>query len=169
VFRLSEEKRPLLFLDICESVKSAVPNMQVLIAGIGPMEAKLAAEIQQRGITDYVKLLGRRNDICELMRVSSLLLLTSVFEGTPNVVLEAQALGLPVVATTVGGIPDVVIDGKTGFLVNVDDPSAMVNACIRIMTDENLRIRMGEAARLRIANSFSVRAMVDDYLELLQQ
>ena len=168
VFRLSEEKRPLLFLEICEKVKSIVPNTQVAIAGIGPMEAELRAEIQKRQISHYIKLLGRRNDIYELMRSSSILLLTSAFEGTPNVVLEAQALGLPVVATRVGGVPDIVVDGETGFLVDVDDKAVMVEACVRIMTDNNLRVRMREAARSHIARSFTVQGMVDDYLNLLK-
>jgi glycosyltransferase involved in cell wall biosynthesis len=168
VFRLSEEKRPFLFLDVCEKVKSAVPDTRVLIAGVGPMYGELTAAIQQREIGDYVSLLGRRTDVWELMRLSSLLLLTSSFEGTPNVVLEAQALGVPVVATSVGGVPDVVIDGETGFLADLDDKDALVKACVRILQDENLRTRMREAARSRIAKSFTVESMVKHYLGLLQ-
>jgi len=168
VFRLSEEKRPLLFLDICEQVKSVVPSLQVLIAGVGPMQAELTAEIRKRGVSDYVKLLGRRNDVLKLMQLSSLLLLTSVFEGTPNVVLEAQALGLPVVATSVGGIPDVVINGETGFLTGVNGKEALVQACIRILSDECLRTRMGEAAKSHVAKLFSLKSMTDNYIKLLE-
>ena len=167
VFRLSEEKRPIVFLDVCQKAKSAVPDVKVFIVGTGPMEASLTAEIQKREMSHYVKLLGRRNNVCELMRLSSLLLLTSSFEGTPNVVMEAQAVGLPVVATRVGGVPDLVVDGETGYLVEPDDINGLVNASVKILTNPQLRIRMGESARSRIANSFTVESMVQQYLQLV--
>lgn len=167
VFRLSEEKRPLLFLDVCEKIHAIVPEVRVLIAGVGPLDAALAMAIQQRGISDYLKLLGRRDDVHQLMQVSSLLLLTSSFEGTPNVVMEAQALGVPVVATKVGGVADIVVDGETGFLADKDDEAALADRCVRILLDKTIRVRMGMAAKSRMAKLFSVETMVKQYLELI--
>jgi glycosyltransferase involved in cell wall biosynthesis len=123
--------------------------------------------IQQRGISDYLKLLGRRDDVHELMQVSSLLLLTSSFEGTPNVVMEAQALGVPVVATKVGGVADIVVDGETGFLADKDDEAGLADRCVRILLDKTIRVRMGMAAKSRMAKLFSVETMVKQYLELI--
>lgn len=168
VFRLSEEKRPLLFLDVCEKIHAIVPAVRVLIAGVGPLYAELAMAIQKKGIGDYVTLLGRRDDVNELMQLSSLLLLTSAYEGTPNVVMEAQAVGVPVVATDVGGVSDIVVDSETGFLADKDDAEALVRACSRILLDESIRSRMGAAAKSRIAKLFSVDTMAKQYLELIQ-
>lgn len=167
VFRLSEEKRPLLFLDVCEKIRAIVPTVRVLIVGVGPLEEELTMSIQQKGIGNYIKLLGRRDDVNELMQMSSLLLLTSSFEGTPNVVMEAQAVGVPVVATNVGGVADIVVDSETGFLADKDDESALADRCVRILLDETLRIRMGIAAKSRMAKLFSVETMVKQYLELI--
>lgn len=167
VFRLSEEKRPILFLNVCEKVHALVPEVRVLIAGVGPLDADLAMAIRQRGMNDYFKLLGRRDDVHELMQVSSLLLLTSSFEGTPNVVMEAQALGVPVVATNVGGVADIVVDGETGLLADRDDEEALVRACCKILLDESIRARMGAAAKSRVAKRFSVDSMAQQYLELI--
>ena len=168
VFRLSEEKRPLLFLDVCEKIHAIVPEVRVLIVGVGPLGSEIAMSIQQRGIGDYINLLGRRDDVSELLQVSSLMLLTSLFEGTPNVVMEAQALGVPVVATKVGGVPDIVVDGDTGFLADKDDETALADRCIRILLDKTLRVRMGMAAKSRMEKLFSMETMVKQYLELMQ-
>ena len=96
------------------------------------------------------------------------MLLTSLFEGTPNVVMEAQALGVPVVATKVGGVPDIVVDGDTGFLADKDDETALADRCIRILLDKTLRVRMGMAAKSRMEKLFSMETMVKQYLELMQ-
>ncbi|HVG03587.1 MAG TPA: asparagine synthase (glutamine-hydrolyzing), partial [Burkholderiaceae bacterium] len=104
VFRLSEEKRPILFVETFAAVLAQVPDARALIAGVGPFEASLRQRIDELKLGESLTLLGRRDDIPQLMEISSLLLLTSCFEGMPNVVLEAQAAGLAVVAPNVGGV-----------------------------------------------------------------
>ena len=99
------------------------------------------------------------------MQISSLLLLTSSFEGMPNVVMEAQAMGLPVVASNVGGVPDCMIDGETGYLVDRDDIGGFAHRCIELLKDDQLRIRFGANGAGYMRSSFSRRAMAERYLK----
>jgi glycosyltransferase involved in cell wall biosynthesis len=120
VFRLQEEKRPLMFIDVVQRVKSKIPDLKVVIAGEGYMEEEMRARMRELGLSDLVTLLGRRQDIPLIMSSSDVVLLTSREEGMPNVLLEAQSCGVPVVATRVGGVPQVPLDGNTVFVCGRD-------------------------------------------------
>jgi glycosyltransferase involved in cell wall biosynthesis len=167
VFRLSEEKRPLLFLEVCARIVKQCTNVRFLIAGTGPMEQEMKDRIHALGLNTVVTLLGRRDDISVIMSWASLLLLTSSFEGMPNAVMEAQLLGLPVVGPYVGGMPDCVEDGRTGFLVRDDNTEEMANACIAILKSPDMKRTMGEAAAQRMKSRFTRDAMISSYLELV--
>jgi asparagine synthase (glutamine-hydrolysing) len=169
VFRLSEEKQPLTFLRVCERIRARIPKLKVLIAGIGPLARDMEALIVEARLQDTVKLLGRRDDIPELMQASSLLLLTSSHEGMPNVVMEAQAVGLPVVATRTGGTPDCVADGETGLVRDVGDEAGLADACVGLLEDPEMRSRMGEASRLLMRSHYSIAAMTERYLAVVQK
>ena len=88
--------------------------------------------------------------------------LTSEHEGTPNVLLEAMAAGLPVVATSVGGIPDIVQHGQTGFLVSGDDREALVQAVLKLIHDPDLRSNMGRRARAYVEETHSIRRLAEN-------
>jgi asparagine synthase (glutamine-hydrolysing) len=167
VFRLSEEKDPRTFLLVCAAVATAVPNLRVLVAGVGRLQNEMEALIKSLGLESKVALLGRRTDVTALMSIASLLLLTSTHEGMPNVVMEAQLLGLPVVATTTGGTPDIVVDGMTGYLRPVGDVPKLAESCISILCDSSARRRMRAASRMRMTEAFSRPAMVDRYIALV--
>jgi asparagine synthase (glutamine-hydrolysing) len=169
VFRLSEEKRPLLFAESIARIAREIPNVRAFIAGVGPHEHKLKDRIRELGIEARLTLLGRRDDVFKLMTVSSVLLLTSSFEGMPNVLMEAQLAGIPVVAPRVGGVPDCVLDGETGFIVDLDDHIGYADACVRVLRDEPLRQRMGNAGRLYMREAFSIEAMAARYLNVLAE
>jgi asparagine synthase (glutamine-hydrolysing) len=160
VFRLSPEKRPLLFLRIMKEVKAKLPQLKVLLAGVGPMMDEVQTEIGRLGMKGYVHVLGRRGDIPSLIKASDLLCLLSDNEGSPNVVMEAQALGRPVVCTAVGGAPEIVKDGVTGFLVARDDEHAMVTRVLEILSSPALRQKMGEEATRWIESTFSIDTLV---------
>lgn len=166
VFRLNEEKRPLLFVDVCARVLAAVPAARVLLVGVGPMEAAVRERIDAAGLSARIGLLGRRHDVPALMAASDLLLLVSAFEGTPNVVLEAQAVGIPVVAPRVGGVPDCVRDGDTGHVLAPDDEAGFVDRCVELLTDAPRRQAMGARAAAYMRSAFSRSAMADRYLAL---
>ncbi len=168
VFRLSEEKRPALFIETFAAVAACVPDARAFVAGVGLFEEQMQRRVDELGLRGSLTLLGRRDDVPELMQISSLLLLTSSFEGMPNVVMEAQALGLPVVASSVGGVPDCMIDGETGYLVDRDDVAGFVRRCIELLSDDQLRSRFGVNGAAYMRGSFSRRAMAERYLQVLQ-
>jgi asparagine synthase (glutamine-hydrolysing) len=167
VFRLSEEKRPLLFVEACAQAAEKVSGLRVLVAGVGPFESAMRRRIEELGLQEAVTLLGRRDDIADLMAISSVLLLTSSFEGMPNVVMEAQVCGLPVVASRVGGVPDCMIDGETGYIVDVDDYVGFGKRCVQILSLPDLRDRLGRRGMQHMREEFSIAAMSDRYLQLL--
>ncbi len=168
-FRLSHEKRPELFLEACGRAAIQVPGLRVLIAGVGPLEDRLRQLAQRYGFTpETLQFLGARTDLGSLMVAADVLLLTSQFEGTPNVVLEAQLLGVPVVAPHVGGVADVVVHNETGILV--EDPvssSALAEALARILSDPpRWRHQAGERSA-SLAEHFSIAAMVNAHRALI--
>jgi glycosyltransferase involved in cell wall biosynthesis len=167
VFRLSEEKRPLLFVEAFSAVAARVPGARAVVAGVGPMKDEMQRRADELDLQDSLALLGRRDDIPELMQISSLLLLTSSFEGMPNVVMEAQATGLPVVVSNVGGVPDCMIHGETGYLVDRDDTNGFAHRCIEILEDDHLQARFGANGAAYMRSSFSRHAMAERYLEVL--
>lgn len=131
----------------------------LLIAGEGPQEAELRALAAD--LRANVRFLGLRSDVPELMKACDGYLLSSVIEGLPMTLLEAAASGLPAVATAVGGVEDVVIEGRTGFIVPAGDAAAFADAMRRIarMPAEQ-RSRMGQAGRDHAAANFDIRAVV---------
>jgi glycosyltransferase involved in cell wall biosynthesis len=112
---------------------------------------------------------GHRTDVPEILQALDIFVLPSNWEGLPNAVLEAMAAGLPVVATRVGGVPEVVVEGQTGILVPPRDPNALADALLTLLRDPNLRRRMGQAGRQRVQEYFSVDQMVSKTETLYEQ
>jgi glycosyltransferase involved in cell wall biosynthesis len=116
--------------------------------------------VEERRIDDRVLFLGERQDVDELYNACDIKVLASFYEGTANVLLEAMACGLPIIATDVGDNARVIVDGETGFVVAVDDLDALTGYLTRLLTDSALREHMGCAARARVEQEFSIPAMV---------
>lgn len=169
VFRLSEEKQPLRFIDVCARIRRHIPGVRVLIAGEGPLRRAVEEEIDREGLREAVTLLGRRTDIADLMSISSLLLLTSSHEGMPNVAMEAQLLGLPVVATRVGGTPDCVVHGETGLLTEPGDVEDLAACCIRVLLNKGMAQELGRAGTARMRCYFSKEKMAETYIQIINQ
>jgi glycosyltransferase involved in cell wall biosynthesis len=123
------------------------PDLTVLIAGEGRERAALEALIEARGLAGRVRLLGARDDVPDLLAALDVAVCCSDFEGGPLSVMEYMEAGLPVVATDVGGLPELVEEGDTGLLVPPRDPTALAAALNRLLADPGLRGRMGERAR----------------------
>ncbi|UXI66337.1 glycosyltransferase [Tahibacter amnicola] len=130
------------------------------LAGDGPERARIEQEIAERGLQDAVHLLGERDDVPALMSAADVFVLSSREEGLSNVILEAMGSGLPVVATAVGGTPELIEDGVCGHLVPDDDAAALAAALERLAVDHVSRQRLGRAARQRVTEQFSIDAMV---------
>jgi glycosyltransferase involved in cell wall biosynthesis len=139
-------------------IKSAV----LLIAGDGPVREKMMVLAQSLGISEAVIFLGWRHDLPILYRTMDIFLLSSRNEGTPVSVIEAMAAGLPVVATNVGGVPDLVNPGNSGLLVPAGDPVAMADAVFRLAGDTHTRTAMGTEGRNIAKTRYTSERLVQD-------
>ena len=130
------------------------------------MQAALEERIRGLGLSENIRLLGRRSDVNVLMRLSSLFLMTSQKEGMPNVVMEAQLMGVPVVATRAGGTSAIVLEGRTGYLADVGDGDGLTAACLKILREPARRVQMGEAGRRHVLYAFPKRKLGERYLDV---
>jgi len=137
-----------------------------LVVGDGPDRRAVEAEIRSLGLEGAVRLAGERRDVPRLLANADVFVLSSRSEGAPLSVLEAMAAGVPVVASAVGGVPELVADGVTGLLVSPGDPRALAAALDRLLADPALRRRLGAAARERVRTRFDLAAMREAHLEL---
>lgn len=160
VGRLDVQKNYPLFLEAAAALCQRYPDIRFEIVGEGPEQARLEAEIARLGLGGTVVLGLPRRDIAGFLAGIDQFWLTSDWEGTPNVVLEAMAAGVPVVATAVGGTPELIEDGRSGFLVEPGSPDAFVSRAIRLLDDEELARAVGQRAQELAATRFSIPAMV---------
>lgn len=144
-------------------------NFQLLIVGAGPLEEKLRDTIRDLGIEPFVHLPGLRRDVPRMLGALDLFVLTSVREGLPLVIPEAMSAGLPVVATDVGGIHRVVLEGETGRLIQQGDSDAFVDAVLECQADSKLRDAWGQRGKELAFEQFSVVRMAKDYYQLYEQ
>ena len=125
--------------------------------------------MQSNDLASSVHLLGKQNDIPNILAASDVFVLASNWEGNPLAVMEAMAAGLPVIATEVGGVPELVSSGEEGILVRAGDFSAFADAMQELLDDPEKRTAMGHAARIRAFNEFRVERMVQQYADLYQE
>jgi glycosyltransferase involved in cell wall biosynthesis len=169
VGRLHPQKGLPDLLTTFQRVKGTHPASHLLIVGEGECRTDLERRAQQLDVAGAVTFAGHRDDVPQLLALLDVFVLASHWEGLPNVILEAMAAGLPVVATRVGGVPEVVVDGVTGLLVPPRDPDALSEAILTLLQDPDLRQKMGQAGRERVREHFSVERMVQDTEALYQQ
>jgi glycosyltransferase involved in cell wall biosynthesis len=164
VGRLQAPKDPLTFVRALATLGGQ--DFDALLVGDGPERALVEEEVRRLGIEALVRLLGERSDVPELLRRADIFVLSTRSEGLPLSVLEAMAAGLPVVASNVGGVPELVIDGETGLLVPPGDPHSLAGAIERLLGDPRLSRRFGEAGRARVAEHFDLAAVQHAHLDL---
>jgi glycosyltransferase involved in cell wall biosynthesis len=152
-----------------EHVVRVRPDARLVLVGEGPELAKTRQLVLDRGLQSQVRFLGLRKDVARLLAASDLFLLTSVSEGIPLTVIEAMAAGLPVVATRVGGLSEVVEDGRTGLLCPAGDAAALAEALVKIAGQPALYRQLAEAGRDRALTVFSESRMHAGYQELYQE
>jgi len=141
---------------------------ELILVGDGaerPSLEALASELK----LDHVTFTGSTNDVRSYLQQADLFVLPSRSEGIPNALLEAMACGLPVVASAVGGIPDVVQDGESGLLVPSEDVPALAAAIRRLLADSDLRHKMGQKARQRVVSDYSLKAATTRHLDLYRE
>jgi glycosyltransferase involved in cell wall biosynthesis len=165
VGRLSPEKDHRTFLDAVRILRETVPDVHALVVGDGVEQGRLREAAARMNLSDHVSFLGARRDIPTLMASLDVLALTSRTEGFPMVVLEAQALGVPVVATDAGGTAEALRDGRTGYLVPCGDSRALAARLAQLLLDAGLRRTIGREARRFALNTFGLDRMATELLE----
>ncbi len=159
VASLTEQKGQGYLLEAMRAIRSELPEARLILVGRDRGKTDLAALAREKGLGESVIFLGARDDIPLVMAASDVSVLPSLREGLPMSLLESAAASLPVVATDVGGIPEVVEDGRGGILVPPREPGPLAEAVLTLLRDPERRRSMGEAARERVEREFDVRVM----------
>jgi len=167
VSMLRPEKNIPLFLQAAQQVVAVVPQARAFIVGDGAQRPELEQMAARMGILQHVVFTGIVEDIPPIWRTMDVAVLTSRVEGLPNALIEAAACGVPAVSTDVGAVRDIVIDGKTGFLVPVDDEKALAERILYLLQHPDARKRMGAYARQYAEAHFDLRQMVERYAQVL--
>lgn len=163
---LTPEKGHRYAIDAMATLTHKFPDLQLCVVGDGPLRQALVQEVARRGLAEQVVFSGRRSDIAAVLGSFDAFLLPSLNEGLPMALLEAMAAGLPAVASDVGDVGQAIEDGVSGRLVVAGDAAPLAQAVGELLADQTRRTAMGAAARERIAQSFSSRAMAKTYCRL---
>jgi len=154
-----------LFFTFKEIVKN-YPQAKLIIVGDGPLREELKEKSYQLGINNKAIFMGERNDVPEILKTFDIFVLPSLNEGMSNTILETMATGIPVIASNVGGNPELVIDGETGFLFPTNDVESLVQKIKTYILYPELKQKHGYNARKRVEEKFSLDQMVRRYEEL---
>ena len=160
---LNEIKGLDFFIEACPLILKRIPNARFLLIGEGPMRSRLEAKIKDFNLAEKITITGNLKEVRGLMAKLDVYVNSSLSEGFSTAILESMALAKPVVATIVGGNPEAVIDGETGFLVPPKDPKAIAEAVVKVLADRDLAKKLGENGKARAAKLFLLEDMLLKY------
>ena len=158
-----------LFLEVAGEMIRQTTKVRFSILGEGPLKEKLVRKARELKVEGHVEFVSERPDPFTFYQDLDLYLNTSLNEGIPMSILEAMACGLPVVATNIGGIPEIISHGEDGLLVEGREPKKYVQSCLRIMEDPKLRITLGQNAIKKVQSCFDSSKMAESYVRLYQK
>jgi glycosyltransferase involved in cell wall biosynthesis len=167
--RLSPEKGFAVYIDAAARVTRSHPETGFVLFGDGPLRARLERQIAERGLLGRFVLAGFREDLSRFLSSFDVGVLSSFTEGLPVTLLELCAAHVPVVATSVGGIAEVIEDGRTGRLAPAGDAAALADCIVGLLDDAEGREAMGRAARARVRNEFSFERLGQRYYEVFER
>ena len=169
--RLSYEKGHADLLKALDELRRSRPHLRwkCLIVGSGPEQANLEAMVRQQGLDSGVTFAGQQADVLPILQASDLMILPSHSEGSPHVVLEAMAAGVPIVATNVGGVPEILTDGKTAILVPPRDPEAMASGIARVLESPETAASLAANAKQVLQERFSHEAYRTGILNIYRE
>lgn len=162
---LVAHKGQRVLIEAMAQVLRTIPDARLVIFGEGELRSALERQVAQLHLDKHVSLPGFRPDVLQLMKSADLFVMSSVTEGLGSTILDALAMGLPVVATRAGGIPEAVAHGETGWLVTPGRAEEMAEAIVRLLGDPDLRARLGAAGRATVAERFGVTRMLQGTLD----
>jgi glycosyltransferase involved in cell wall biosynthesis len=168
VLRFSEEKRPLLWLKVAAAVRKRIPEAHFVLIGDGVLRGEVTERARRSDLADAMHLPGMERDCLRAMADMDLLLLTSRAEGLPNVLVEAQAVGTPVVTTRVGGAPECVRHGLTGWILTAEDPDLIAQTVVELLHDHEWRKKARAKGPEFVRNSFNLDRVIEETIALYQ-
>jgi len=156
-------------LDLVTSAKyicRVYPNIPFILVGTGPFERRLKKTVNKLGLYNNFSFVGNvnRDTLLKYYQKASIFMLPSYYESMPCVLLEAMACGLPIIATSIGGTPEFVLNGKTGFLVPMQDPKALASVVLKLLRNNDLREEIGKSSRERVERYYSLDTMTEKVL-----
>ncbi len=169
VGRLGWKKAYPDLLEAAVRVRAARPEVEFVIIGDGPLRGEIASQAARLGLGPHLHLLGELSPVAPLLRGFDVFVISSIIEGMPNALLEALARERPVVATRVGGIPEIVAHGESGLLVPPADPPAMAEAILRLLDDPRLASAYGAAGRRTVEARYGLDAMAARFTALYEE
>jgi N-acetyl-alpha-D-glucosaminyl L-malate synthase BshA len=155
-------------IDLLEAIKE-IDNVKVVIVGNGPQEKNIKSFIKENNLENKVLMLGHREDVDKILPNFDIFVLPSNLEALGTALLEAQSCGVPVVASRVGGIPECINEGKTGFLFEKENIADLREKLLKLIENKNLREKFSKNARKWIENNFSTEKMVKDTEKLYER
>jgi glycosyltransferase involved in cell wall biosynthesis len=167
VGRLEPQKNPLLLLQAFAELRD--PRAHLVLSGEGSLREQLRAYARTYNLCDRVHLIGKQNNVPRILAAADVFVLSSNWEGNPLAVMEAMAAGLPVIATQVGGVPELVQSTEQGLLVPASDRVGFAEAMKTLLNDAEIRRAMGRAAQTRAMREFRVERMVESYANLYHE
>ncbi len=162
VARLHEQKGHKILLQAFAKIVKSHNNAHLLIIGDGELKEELISLTENLGISDKVKFLGKRSDICEFLAAIDIFVLPSLWEGQPIALLEALAMGKPCIASAVNGIPEIINHGVNGYLVNPNDIDNLYQAIVLLMSDHKLCEQLCNHGKITISDKFSAQNMANE-------
>lgn len=166
VIRLSDEKRPLLWLDIAAEVRRQLPDTHFLIVGDGPLRREVELRALHEDLMGFVHLAGNEQEVFAAIAAMDIFLLVSRAEGLPNVLIEAQALGVPVVTTKAGGASETVRHALTGWVLDQDGCRHVADVLVKLLRDEAWRSMVRNEAPAFVRDAFNAERMLDETLAI---
>jgi glycosyltransferase involved in cell wall biosynthesis len=157
-----------VLVDAFALLVEAIPDAHLLLVGGGKCKPAVEEQVERLGLTEQVHMPGRREDVASVWAAADLAAMSSDFEGTPLAAIEALEHGVPLVATDVGGLPDIIGDGKGGVLVPPRDPAALAHALEDLLRDSGKRARLAQAGRARAAE-FGIDVIAERFADLYEQ
>jgi glycosyltransferase involved in cell wall biosynthesis len=169
VARVTPSKGHQLLIEVFARMRTKIANAMLLIVGDGIGLSEVKAQVGRLGLNSPVRLMGERQDVPTILAAMDVFCLPSETEGMPMTILEAMAAGLPVVASNVGGIPELVEEGRTGFMVGPGAADELEAALVTLANDPERAREMGRLGRDRLWNEFSVKSTLSAYEELYRE
>jgi glycosyltransferase involved in cell wall biosynthesis len=169
VARFAPQKNHELLINAFAKGPASDPRVHLVLAGEGALRAQVQERVNKLGLTSRVHFIGLRTDVPDVLGAADVFVLSSDYEGNPLAVIEAMAAGLPIASTAVGGVPELLENGREGFIVQPGRAEQLSEAMVTLLKDDKLRRVMGAAAAARAKEKFDVSAMIRAYEELYNE